>query len=130
MMEALGESGHDFGSRMLYRHNFPDWFVTHVESYYSFDWDSILRNLRNRRFFYPGEWASQSSNITGEYLDEKIADELGEMLIQRLAALLATVLTSRLLKNASKRCHSERSEESRLGATGLTRFLVAFGSSE
>lgn len=93
MMEALSAAGHDFGSRMLYKHGFPDWFVRHVESYYSFDWDLILRDLRNTNFFFPGPWGDSSRNITGKYLTEEGADELGERLIQSLAALLATVLT-------------------------------------
>lgn len=92
MMEALTAARHDFGPRMLYKHDFPDWFVTHAESYYNFDWDGIIRNLRNRRFFYPGDWSDQLRNITGQFLDEQEADELGEVLIQRLAALVATVL--------------------------------------
>jgi hypothetical protein len=71
MMEAFGAARNDFGSRLLYKHDFPDWFVRHVEShYYRFNWDSILRDLRNHRFFYPGDFATHSSNVTGKYLDE------------------------------------------------------------
>lgn len=93
MMEALGAARNDFRARLLYGHNFPDWFVTHAEGhYYLFDWDRILRDLRNRRFFYPGDFADCSHNITGKYLDEQAADDLGEFLVQRLAALVATLL--------------------------------------
>lgn len=94
MMESLSAAKHDFGSRMLYKYDFPDWFVTQVENYYDFDWDLILRDLRNRRFFYLGDWADSFRNITGNFLDEAGADEMGELLIQRLAALLVAALNA------------------------------------
>jgi len=55
---------------MLYKHDFPDWFVQHVESYYDFDWDRTLRDLRNRRFFYQGALAT-SLGISPESISMK-----------------------------------------------------------
>lgn len=89
LWQALTAASHDFRSDLLYASDFPDWFVRHSEAHYSFDWQEIIRDLRSRRFFYPGS-CDQMSNITGEFLDDRDASALGELLIQRLAVLLVT----------------------------------------
>jgi hypothetical protein len=89
MWQTLEVASSDFGSDMLYAHDFPEWFVAHTENHYSFDWEQVLRGLRSRRFFYPG-YCDSLSNITGQFLDTQGANALGEELIERLAALLAT----------------------------------------
>ena len=80
-------------SRLLYEHNFPDWFVVHASSYYEFNWDGILMALRNGRFFFPdtGYFGMPTDNITGRHLDRVEARNRGEYFIERLAAL-ATML--------------------------------------
>ena len=76
--------------RQLYEHDFRDWFLNHAEGMFRFDWQAILTSLRNTHFFFPG-YCSPEHNITGEYLDERLAASLGEKLIQRLAALATTL---------------------------------------
>jgi hypothetical protein len=94
MMEVLEANSRLVNfSRLLYEHDFADWFVVHASSYYQFNWDTILVTLRNGRFFFPdtGYFASPASNITGQYLSNEAAQRLGESLIQRLAALATTL---------------------------------------
>ena len=93
MMEVLAASGIVNPSRLLYEHDFPDWFVLHAERQYYFDWDGILLTLRNGRFFFPdtGYFGRPTDNITGEYLDRHEAPRVGEYFIQRLAALATTL---------------------------------------
>jgi hypothetical protein len=97
LMEALEDLGSvlsdecaalDF-SKFLYEHDFPDWFVQHAESHYAFGWKRILIDLRSTQFFYPS-YSYGSDSITGEYLSTSDADGVGEILLQRLAALAAT----------------------------------------
>ncbi len=73
----------------LYANNFPDWFVTHAQTFQDFDWAAIIRALRSRQFFYPSNsyFSDSRSNITGRFLDQQDADGFGESLIQGLAAL-------------------------------------------
>jgi hypothetical protein len=90
MMEVLDAAApHTNFSRLLYEHDFPDWFVGHANSDYQFNWDEILVTLRNGRFFFPstGYFDGPADNITGRYLSREDAQQLGEKLIQRLAAL-------------------------------------------
>ena len=75
--------------RLLYEHHFYDWFVTHAESQYQFNWQAILIDLRNTHFFYT-TYTYSPGNITGEYLNQQDAAIFGEILIQHLAALAAT----------------------------------------
>ncbi len=83
----------------LYEHDFPDWFVTHARSHYDFNWQEILVDLRNTRFFYPG-YCDHMSNITGKFLDEQQAAELSDFLIERLAALATTLSQGQGLVNS------------------------------
>lgn len=92
MWQALESASHDFRNDMLYAHDFPEWFVTHAEAYYGFNWQRIVRDLRSANFFYPGYSDHSRSNITGSFLDRRDAGVQGEQLLQRLAALLATTL--------------------------------------
>lgn len=91
MWQALQAASNDFQSDMLYAHDFPEWFVAHAQSHYRFNWEKILRSLRSCQFFYPG-YCTSTSNITGGFLGDRDAAALGEQLVQRLAALLTTVL--------------------------------------
>jgi hypothetical protein len=93
MMEVLTAAHITNPSRLLYEHDFPDWFVVHAGSQYQFKWDGILITLRNGRFFFPdtGYFGSPTDNITGQYLDRGEAQRLGEKFIQRLAALATTL---------------------------------------
>jgi hypothetical protein len=79
-------------SRLLYEHDFPDWFVAHAEGHYRFDWDEILMSLRNGRFFFrdPGYFGLPNDSILGRYLDRAEAEQMGEYFVQRLAALATT----------------------------------------
>lgn len=87
---VAGASEAQFWSRLLYEKDFKDWFVTHSESFYTYNWDSILRDLRSTRFFFP-QVSYSGGNILGrEYLSEQDAQQLGEATLCRLAALLAT----------------------------------------
>ena len=89
MMEVFSPCvTHDF-RRFLYEHDFPDWFVMHVDSGYDFDWDQILPDLRNGRFFFPrfAYFTLPGTNISGQYLSEADVKEIGESMIERLAAL-------------------------------------------
>jgi hypothetical protein len=135
MMEAFAQfssTPSHLQARELYESEFPDWFVTHAEDHYEFNWDSILRDLRNRRFFYPGSLDFEQ-NITGEYLNDEKSAVCGEALLAGLAAFIASrqigsaVLRSLELDgfqvNKEKLCLvpleggvSEQEEEDRLAA--------------
>ena len=101
MMRALREHGsaaHELEEppnigELLYEHDFPDWFVTHSRSQYSFDWGQILPAVRNTQFFFPHTYfGGPGTNITGRpYLSKEDAESIGEALLQRLAALAATL---------------------------------------
>ncbi len=77
----------------FYEHNFPDWFITHAQSSYSFEWIRIIPDLRNTRFLFThGYFDSPGANITGKaYLSREEAVEMGEILIEHLTALAATL---------------------------------------
>jgi len=103
MMEVLTAAAPSANySRLLYEHNFPDWFVVHASSYYQFNWDGILITLRNGRFFFPdtGYFGMPGDNITGQYLDTDRAKQQGEGFIQRLAALATTLSNSDSVVNS------------------------------
>jgi hypothetical protein len=94
MMEVLAPVARSVNlSRLLYEHDFPDWFVVHASSYYQFNLDEVLMTLRNGRFFFPdiGYFGMPTDNITGRYLDKEAAQQIGENFIQRLAALTTTL---------------------------------------
>jgi len=78
---------------LLYENDFPDWFVTHSRSQYSFDWKQILPAVRNTQFFFPHIYfGGPGTNITGkQYLGKDEAAAIGEWLLQRLAALASTL---------------------------------------
>lgn len=77
----------------FYGNDFPDWFITHARSQYSFDWREIIPALRNGRFILvDGYFANPGANITGErYLSAVDARRIGEVLIEHLTALAATL---------------------------------------
>jgi hypothetical protein len=98
LMCALRElSGNTLGSevpvnytKLLYARDFPAWFVTQAENYYHWNWQRILFELRDGRFFFTqGSHPSDSHTITGGCLSEAEAMRWGELFIQRLAALAA-----------------------------------------
>jgi hypothetical protein len=75
-------------TELLYAHDFPLWFVAHAENYYHWNWQRILFELRDGRFFFSqGSPASDSHTITGGCLSAGAAMRWGELFIQRLAAL-------------------------------------------
>jgi hypothetical protein len=82
-------------TEFLYERDFPDWFVKHAaESYeYGWNWQKILLDMRNGRFFFYHNTYSARVSITDGYLSEDDAKMLGENLIQRLAALGANLPT-------------------------------------
>jgi len=84
--------GADIGE-LLYENDFPDWFVTHSRSGYSFDWGRILPEVRNTQFFFVhGYFSAPGANITGtNYMSKQDAEVLGESLLRRLAAFAATL---------------------------------------
>jgi hypothetical protein len=38
-------------TELLYAHDFPLWFVAHAENYYHWNWQRILFELKDGRFF-------------------------------------------------------------------------------
>lgn len=80
-----------YWSRLLYENDFPDSFISHAEKEYDFAWDAILRDLREGKFFFVSS-RTDSATIFGRemYLTEIDAKNMGESMIQRLAALLCT----------------------------------------
>jgi hypothetical protein len=79
-------------TEVLYANGFPDWFVTHGKSCYHWNWQEILITLRNGQFFF-SPYSLTSDSIVGEYLPPDRARLLGEILIQKLAALVTTLPT-------------------------------------
>lgn len=98
--EALGTVPRQDLYSFLYEHNLPAFFLTHAETNYGFGWRRIMVDLRDTRFFYPGDFASYSANITGEYLNDSDAVVLGEALLQALAALATTLDQGERVKNS------------------------------
>ena len=79
-------------AQLLFEHNFPGWFVRHAQSsFYRFNWQRIVMDLREGRFFFPHGWYDGASNITGQYLSKHGGVSEGERLNRRLAALAATL---------------------------------------
>ena len=101
VMRALREHGtaaHELEEppnigELLYEHDFPHWFVTHSRAQYGLDWGQILPAMRSTEFFFPHTYfGAPGTNITGQpYLSREDAGSLGEALVQRLAALAATL---------------------------------------
>lgn len=89
-------------SRFLYENDFPDWFLTQAASFYEFNWDRILPDLRSGRFFTATNsyFELPSWNITGEYLTDREARALGEHFIEMLAALATTLPHGDSIANA------------------------------
>ena len=77
----------------FYEHGFPDWFIKHARSQYSFDWREILPGLRNTGFFRSnGYFDPPGYNITGKpFLTDTELASTGETLLDRLTALAATL---------------------------------------
>lgn len=55
-------------SRLLYEHDFPDWFGLHTGSHYLWDWDDILRDLASGRFFQ-APYTTAGVSISGGFFD-------------------------------------------------------------
>jgi hypothetical protein len=77
----------------FYEHGFPDWFITRARGEYLFDWREVIPALRNTRFFFTnGYFDPPGANITDRpYLSPAEAASAGEVLIERLTALAATL---------------------------------------
>ena len=95
VMRALQEFGtiETDLTTFFYGHDFPAWFIKHARGQYSFDWREIIPDLRNTRFiFTDGYFDKPGSNITEKvYLSHTEAATTGELLIERLTALAATL---------------------------------------
>jgi hypothetical protein len=78
---------------LFYENGFPPWFAIHARSQYGYDWREILPAIRSTHFFFPHTYfGAPGANITDKpYLDEREAADIGEWLLQRLAALTATL---------------------------------------
>ena len=75
-------------TEFLYARDFPAWFVTRAENLYHWNWQRILFELRDGRFFHSHDsQASEANSIPGGCLTEAEAIRWGEHFIQRLAAL-------------------------------------------
>src|SRR5438552_2122791 len=74
-------------TELLYAKDFPDWFVTHADTPFGWDWMRILMALRNGTFFVSEFSFGPRDNITGEHLSSEQRAGIGEWLIQKLAAL-------------------------------------------
>ncbi len=75
-------------TELLYARDFPVWFVTRAENLYHWNWQRILFELRDGRFFLShNSEASDAHSIPGGCLPEAEAIRWGEHFIQRLAAL-------------------------------------------
>jgi hypothetical protein len=97
ILRSFGSDRHELESEpdigeFLYEHDFPNWFVTHARSHYTMDWGEILPAVRDGSFFFPHSYfAMPGTNITGQDLNPADAEILGEILLQRLAALASTM---------------------------------------
>jgi len=90
-MKALATVPQQDCFAFLYEHDLPSWFLTHAKTQYKFNWERILVDLRNTRFFYPRPRYFGSPSITGKCLSWQDAERRGEVLIRCLAALAATL---------------------------------------
>jgi hypothetical protein len=88
--------------RWLYENDFDDWFVTHAQSYYGFEWKNIVIDLRNGQFFFSGNsWFNGGAgSILGRYLSQSEAILLGKKNLERLVALSTTLGDSESLKRS------------------------------
>jgi hypothetical protein len=81
---------------LLDLHGFPEWFMRTVEDEFGKNWQAVLGRLRDGQFFYRDRWSNGEEdlrhwdNILGRYLPEAEAAKIGEVLIQRLAALICS----------------------------------------
>jgi hypothetical protein len=91
-MEIFGEAdkklkGEDtkykYWSRLLFEHDFPDWFVEIAGNNYFFYWDRRIRDLRSRQFFW-GEWGPL---VPAETLSEDNIPDAAEFFLEKLAAV-------------------------------------------
>lgn len=98
----MSSHAEDDVATFLYEHGLPDWFITHGRSSYLFDWMQIILDLRNTRFLFThGYFDSPGANITGKrYLSREEAVEMGEILIEHLAALAATLPQGEAVKRS------------------------------
>ncbi len=80
----------NLSKKTLYACNFRDWFISQAEEKYSWNWFSILVDLRNCRFFtfqYGFGLGFGNDNITGLHMTPEETVVLGERLIQALVSL-------------------------------------------
>jgi hypothetical protein len=84
----------------LYEHDFPDWFLTHALSYYSFEWREIIVAVRNGDFFFSSTSLAGSVSILGVHIDRREAIRSGAQLLERLAVLSTTLNGAEELKRS------------------------------
>jgi hypothetical protein len=91
VIRAMRESELDYAEE-LYAIDFRDWFIKQAGNVvYSWNWTKILIDMRNGTFFNDKFRYTAGPNITGENLSDEGAKQLGESLIEKLAAFSATL---------------------------------------
>lgn len=102
MMEVFSDARKINFPRLLYEHDFPDWFVAQAKAGFNLDWDAIFVALREERFFFPqyDYFAVPGKSISGDFLSVPEAMALGEACIHRLAALATTLPNGDSVANA------------------------------
>ena len=81
-------------AELLYEHDFPDWFIVQATRRHSWEWPSLLIDLRRGTFCFDRDGFGRTRCIVP--LDvpihtEQDAANLGEFFIQRLAAFATTL---------------------------------------
>jgi hypothetical protein len=92
VFEAIINRNSNYGD-LLYERDFPDWFVIHATQAHSWDWTSMLVELRRGAFFFVQDITGWQTCIVNDRPDltPEQAKLLGEAYIQRLAAFATTL---------------------------------------
>jgi len=87
---------------LLYAKNFPDWFIIHATSTYSWDWTAMLVELRRGTFFFVQDITGWRTSIVSNYpsLSDDDGRVFGEYYIQKLAAFASTLPGSESLQRS------------------------------
>ena len=79
-----------FWRRLLLENEFPAWFVAKADQGLDFPWDSVLVKLRDGTFFQPSDPLAGYVGFVVDLPTPEQVEFTGEILLQRLAALLAS----------------------------------------
>jgi len=88
---ALRQTALDDYRLFLYERDFPQWFVTHAMSEYDWNWTNILFDVRNGNFFMVSTFGLTPMSILGKPLGPSEQQKWSDYLVERLAALAATL---------------------------------------